>query len=354
MDTSAKKIINKYNYLKPYQQNILHKFINQFIAINFIDIGSISAEGMVCRSCGAAFFVKNGTYKENQRYKCKACGSTQFKDANTPLYNLKLKDKWTDFVYIMLDKEQAMTTEKISKLLDFDKKTAQRWRHKFLSSLNEVNPLELEEEVEIDEVYLKFCVKGVIGKEKYKKYFFYGSNSNLESELRKKEKIMEREKYQSIFLCMHNRKSDFDFLPIKIQKKGIVSKKDLERIMKKIDLSKKTVITDKETSMLSYMNTLDNVNHLTFRSSDIKKGILKNKKVHNNNINNTMRLLREWLKVFKGVSTKYIWNYLKWFRFLNLFKVFKTKQMIKYSVSDKNSYPRFKNIFKTYEQFVYI
>ncbi|MEA3497268.1 MAG: IS1595 family transposase [Bacteroidota bacterium] len=349
-----KDIINKYKYLKLYQQKILLKFLNQFLSINIIDTGSISAEGMICRRCGADFFVKNGTYKNNQRYQCKACGSTQFRDANTPLYNLKLKDKWSDFVYIMLDSEQPMTNERISKVLDFDKKTAQRWRHKFLSSLNEVNPLELDEEVEIDEVYLKFCVKGVIGREKYEEYFFYGSPDNVESELRKKEKKMIEEKYQSIFLCQHNRMGDFDFSPIKIQKKGIVSKEDLERVMKELDLSKRTVITDKETSMMSYMNTLDNVNHLTFRSSDIKKGILENKKVHNNNINNTMMLLRGWLKVFRGVSTKYIWNYLKWFRFLNLFKLFKTRQMIGYSLSDKNSYPRFKNIFKTYEEFVYI
>ena len=354
MDTITKNIINKYKYLKPYQQKILLKFINKFLSINIIDTDSISAEGMVCRVCEADFFVKNGTYKSNQRYQCKACGSTQFRDANTPLYNLKLKDKWTDFVYIMLDREQPMSNRRISEELEFDIKTAQRWRHKFLSSLNEVNPLELEEEVEIDEVYLKFCVKGVIGKEKYEKYFFYGSPDNVESELRKKEKKMQKEKYQSIFLCQHNRMGDFDFLPIKIQKKGIVSKEDLERVMKELDLSKRTVITDKETSMMSYMNTLYNVNHLTFRSSDIKKGILENKKVHNNNINNTMMLLREWLKVFRGVSTKYIWNYLKWFRFLNLFKLFKTKQMIEYSLSDKNSYPRFKNIFKTYEEFVYI
>ena len=356
METLTKDILNKYETLKPFQQKRLVKFLNQFLSINIIDADSISLAGMVCRKCGSDYFVKNGTHKGSQRYKCKnpTCNSTQFGDANTPLYNLKLKDKWSDFVYIMLDSEQPMSNAGISELLEINIKTAHRWRHKFLSSLNEVNPLKLNKEAEIDEIYLRFGVKGVIGKEKYEEYFFYGSPDNVESELRQKEKKMIEEKHQSIFLCLHNRMSDFDFLPIKTQKKGIVSKADLERVMKEIDLSKKTIITDKETSMLSYMKTLDDVNHFTFRSSDIKKGILKNSKVHNNNINNTMMLLREWLKVFRGVSTKYMWNYLKWFRFQNLFKVFKTKEMIEYSLSDKNSYPRFKNIFKTYEEFVLI
>lgn len=354
MESETENMLGKYETLKPFQQKRVLKFLNEFLAINIIDTYSISNEGMICRKCGANFFVKNGIPTGKQRYKCKKCNSTQFGDANTPLYNLKLKDKWSDFVYIMLDEEQSFSNVGISKLLEISVKTAQRWRHKFLSSLNEINPLELDNEVEIDEVYLKFGVKGVIGKEKFEKYYFYGSADNEESALRKEEKKMIKENYQSIFLCLHNRMGDFDFSPIKIQKKGIVSKADLERTMAELDLSGKTVITDKESSMLSYMKTLDSVNHQTFRSSDIKKGILENKTIHNNNINNTMMLLRKWLKKFNGVSTKYMWNYLKWFRFLNLFKVFKTKEMIKYSLSDKKSYPRFQNIFKTYEEFIYI
>ena len=125
MKTQTKDIITKYESLKSFQQNRLLKFINQFLAINIIDTGSISLSGMVCRTCGADFFDKNGIHKGNQRYKYKneTCCSTQFGDANTPLYNLKLKDKWSDFVYIMLDSEEAMSNCSISELLEINIKT---------------------------------------------------------------------------------------------------------------------------------------------------------------------------------------------------------------------------------------
>ncbi len=124
--------------------------------------------------------------------------------------------------------------------------------------------------------------------------------------------------------------------------------------MKDFDFSDKTILTDKESSMIAYMKTLKSVNHLTFKSSDMKKGIIENKKVHNNNINSMMAKANFWFKNFHGVSTKYLENYVKWFRFKNLFKKFKFEKLIEYSLFDKESYPRFQNLFKTYTEFVYI
>ena len=355
-----KSMFDKFSNLKSYQQQKIVDFLQRFSVINLIDTNFIANKDMYCRKCSSTLFVKNGTFtrkesaKKIQRYKCKQCGCTQFGDANTALYNLKKKDKWTDYVYLMLDKAIPLSAVSISKSIDVSNRTGFRWRHKFLSSLNQSKPFSSEEEQEIDEVYFRFCVKGTIGKEKFETYIAPGHPDNIENKLRKKEKRMQAESHQAIFLCRHNRMGDFDFNPIKTLKKGLVSEADLKRVMKDFDLSKKTILTDKESSMCAYMNTLEDVNHLTFRSSDIKKGILENKNVHNNNINSMMSRLNNWFKFFHGVSTKYLENYLKWFRFKNLFKSFKIKQMLEYSLTDRESYPRFQNLFKTYEIFVYI
>jgi transposase-like protein len=351
MEKEQEGINKKFQELKPYQQKTVARFLDNFSMLNDLNLVSISSEGMICRKCGTNHFVKNGWSNGVQRYKCKACRSTQFHDANTPLYNLKLKDKWTDFVFIMLDNERSKNSISISEELDISFKTAFRWRHKFLSSLNNVNNIELSEETELDEIYLPFTVKGVLGKEKFDVYIAPNHSDNIESEFRIEEKMMEEESYQSIFMCIHNRKQDFDFIPIKHQKKGVVSEADLTRIMQEIKLSGKTVITDSETSMKSFLNKIGDVNHLTFKSSDIKQGKLEEKIVHNNNINNTMMLLNKWLKDFFGVSTKYIWNYLKWFRFIRKFEIFKMKEMLRFTLSDKNSYPRFKSLFDDYVTF---
>lgn len=353
MEKEQQHIIERFNELKPYQQKTVSHFLENFHTINALDVSSLSSEGMVCRKCGETSFVKNGKTNGIQRYQCRACKSTQFHDANTPLYNSKRKEKWADFVFIMLDAERPKTVKSISAELDINPKTAHRWRHKFLSSLNRVNNVELQEESELDEVYFSVTVKGVIGKEKYDVYIAPNHIDNVESAFRVEEKKMEEEHYQSIFLCMHNRHQDFDFIPVKIQKKGIVSEADLTRVTQSIELNGKTIITDSEPSMRAFLNKIEDVNHLTFKSSDMKQGIMKEKNVHNNNINNTMMLLREWLRSFHGVSTKYLWNYLKWFRYTRQFAISKMKEMLRFTLLDKQSYPRFKDLFNDYVSYVY-
>ncbi len=351
MKENSTSILNKYESLKDYQKAQFKDFLIKLIGINSVDAGAIAAKGMVCRKCNGERFIKNGTIKGVQRYQCKKCKSTQSHDANTPLYHLKLKDKWVDFMHLMLDNEMASTCKNISKKLAINVKTAHYWRHKMLSSLQQSNPLEINEEVELDEVYLRFNVKGVIGKEKFDCYQA-DSHNNIESKLRIEEKKMVEEKHQAVFVCAHNRAGDFDFVPIKIHKKGSVSAVDLKNAMADFELTGKTVITDKEPAMKLFLDEIKEVNHLTFKSSDVKDGVIQTKNVHNNNINNTMMLFKDWMRKFNGFSTKYIMNYLKWFRYVRLFEVYKIKEMVNFSLLDKESYPRFKNIFLNYEAFV--
>jgi len=253
----------------------------------------------------------------------------------------------------MLETKEHQSCRQIAEKLGINIKTAHNWRHKMLTSLNELHHLEVEAEIELDEVYLRFCVKGRIGKEKYTEYYGSKHPSNKENELRKEEKKMEKESYQVIYMCEHNRNNDFNFSPIKIQKKGVVSEDDIERVLASADFKEKTVITDSEPSLRTYFKKQDNVEHLTFKSSDIKQGILKEKAVHNNNINNTMMRLRSWMAGFNGVSTKYLNNYLKWFRLINLFSLEQVKSFVKETIMDKKLYKRFRDIFLNYKNFVF-
>jgi hypothetical protein len=257
----------------------------------------------------------------------------------------------------MLDKDQPHTCQKICELLDINIKTAHQWRHKLLTALSEVEPIGDSQEIELDEIYLPFCVKGRIGKEKYDKWYGENHPRNVESALRKEEKRREEQQYQTIYLCTHNRNSDFCFSPIKIQKKGVVSQGDLKRVAP-ANLSKKTIITDSEPSMRAFLKNYPDVNHQTFKSSDIKQGIMEETGVHNNNINNTMMRLKKWLQTFSGVSTKYQQHYLNWFRFQNLFTGFdfdglNINKVVNKTLTDKNAYNNFKNIFVSYGLFFF-
>jgi len=58
----------------------------------------------------------------------------------------------------MLSNEKPLSCVKMSKTIKVGVKTVHAWRHKFLAALNEVNPLKNKDEVELDEVYIPFCV----------------------------------------------------------------------------------------------------------------------------------------------------------------------------------------------------
>ncbi len=340
--------------LKQYQQEIIFRLIGKYKQLNSIDLQEeVSGFPMKCRKCGHDHFVKNGHFNEQQRYMCKKCRATQFPDANTALYNLKLKDKWVDFVAIMLEKDHATSCIAISKELHINEKTAHQWRLKMLSCLNEHQGIQIGCELELDEVYFPFCVKGRIGKEKFDTYIKEHHPDNVESDLRLKEKKMEQDKHQAVCIIKHNRNKDFSFETIKILKKGNVSKSDLARVLKDTDFTGKTVITDSGRPLIAYFKKQQNVIHQTFKSEDVKQGRIIKKNIHNNNINNTMSHLREWLKKFKGVSTKYLGNYLKWFRLKNIFNVDNAKSFLLDYVSDRSLYSRFLDIFKIYKQFVF-
>lgn len=345
-------LLSQIEKLKSYQQERLQKIIDDLSVINNIDTEDITLKDMVCRHCSHSDFVKNGhSPGGHRRYKCKKCGSTQCADANTALYQLKLKEKWADFVFIMLDTESKNTCQGIADKLDINVKTAHSWRHRFASSVEKTIPLELSDELEADEIYLPFTVKGVIGKEKYDEWYGPDNPKNLESAFRIQEKNREENQHKSICLCVHNRNGDFNMYPIKAQKKGIVSEADLTPLFENIDLKDKTVITDSEPSMKASLKKIEGVNHLTFKSYEVKQGVMAQKNVHNNYINGTVSLLRDWLKQFRGVSTKYIDTYLKWFRVSRLFELDSIKKFVKYTLVDRTAHQEFCGIFDKYQKF---
>jgi len=350
-----KELVVQLEGLKPYQRRMVEEFLKTMSGVNNIDTQHISNGTMVCKSCGAHEFSKNGTTNGCKRYMCKKCRCTQFADGNTPLHYLQLKEKWPDFVYLMLDSQKPKSCTAMAKELDINYKTAFRWRHRLLSAFNKVAAIELLEETELDEVYFPLCVKGVLGAEKFDEYHGVDHPDNIESEFRIEEKFKEEENFQSVYLCVHNRQGDFDFAPVKVCKKGTASEKEIEKAVVdlNLDLTAKTVITDKEPGMKAFLKSKEDINHLTFKSSDIKSGIMEERNVHNNHINNVAMQLRKWLGSFVGVSTKYLLNYLKWYRFIKKFEIFKLEEFVKHSVMDRQARIRYLNTFGTYVQFVH-
>lgn len=328
---------NVLSKLKPHQKQELLASINQFLANN--KITPFTKTDLSCPNCSSKTFVKNGLFDSKQRYKCKGCSYSFSSTSDTSIHHIHKTDLWSDFIYLLLSSPIPLTLKELSEKLCISTKTAHVWKHKFLSSINEAEQIELNNCIEMDEVYLPFCVKGKRGYEK-------------SSTLMKHEDDLMKGSYNTLFLCFHNRNNDFDFYPLKVQKKGHVSEETVKNVIEKFKIERDTiVITDSAKSSINYFSTRTDITHQTFKSGDKST---QTRFLHNNNINSVMSIYKDWIKRFKGYSTKYIWNYLKWFRFHRKFNDLNLDVMVSNSVLDIKANIRYLLIPKYYEKFIEI
>jgi hypothetical protein len=65
-----------------------------------------------------------------------------------------------------------------------------------------------------------------------------------------------------------------------------------------------------------------------------------------------MMRLKNWLKDFFGVSTKYLSNYLSWFRFRDSLELDNIRPMVVKSVMGKDSYEKYQKVFLDYSDYL--
>jgi transposase-like protein len=82
----------------------------------------------------------------------------------------------------------------------------------------------------------------------------------------------------------------------------------------------------------SHKSYIQFANDLSFEHKRIKRGKHKEGIYHIQHINALHSNLKKWMNRFNGVATKYISNYIKWFKWLKLFdtekEVIKAKNFI--------------------------
>ncbi len=59
-----------------------------------------------CSRCGSSNYIRYGSYKKIQRYKCKECGRTFSKATNSLWsYSKHSFSKWIEFIELMMEKK---------------------------------------------------------------------------------------------------------------------------------------------------------------------------------------------------------------------------------------------------------
>jgi len=194
----------------------------------------------------------------------------------------------------------GFSVRKTAKICNVHNNTAFRWRHRFLENLKSIKADHLQGIVEADETYFLRSEKG---------------NKNLTRIPQKRGgKAAKRglsEEQVCVFISRDRNKNTFDRIFDSFTAKNLT-----EEFLNIMD--KDALFCSDSKSVFKKFVKENNISHGVLNSSKgerVKKGI-----VHIQNVNSYHSKLKDWMSRFNGVATKYLENYLSWYRGLDEFK----------------------------------
>lgn len=262
--------------------------------LNTEEMDSSTDKVIYCPKCGSFHSVKNGKVKGHQRFICQDCNQ-HFTEYRNTIFNLTKKNiqLWKSYIKMMFD---GYTIKQIANELDICIQTSFRWRHKILSVLeNKFMNDTLSGIVEVDETLILFSHKGqridgVKGRKRGGKATKRGQSNQQ----------------KGILVAIDRKKNVIS----EIYGSGKISTKEVNNILNGRIKKKSVLVAD---GCRAYDKFADENNfELVKIGEEKKKGIY-----HINNVNNYHSLLKEFLRGFKGISTKYLHKYLAWYKFVN-------------------------------------
>lgn len=247
-----------------------------------------------CPHCSSENIVKYGKYKGKQRFMCNSCKKTFNDFTNSPLSNSrKPKELWLEYIRCMV---LRLSLRKISKKLVINLATSFFWRHKILEAVKASLGLGLVQGVvEADEIYLRLNFKG------NHKNFTLPRPANHTGE--KYKAFISDEK-----VCIAGALDNGGSIIMDLMCLGRMSYIYLSRFYKGHINAGSVICTDNKLSYIKFAKDLN----------------LKHKRIIAGNYNDTHYTIKHvkslkckfimWLRIFQGVATKYLSNYIYWFK----------------------------------------
>lgn len=276
--------------------------------------------GINCPHCNSIKIIGYGKYRNRKRYLCKECGKIFNDLTGTPMSGTHYLEKWKDYLNCMIE---GKSLRKIVEQLDIALQTAFDWRHKILAAFEQIGCAKLEGIAEADETFFLYSEKG----NKHIK----DRNPRKRGGKAKKRGIS-NEQVPVITSC--DRK---DNLIIGVAGFGRVSTTEVERVLGDFIDNNTTLCTDEHLSYRAFAR----MHNINYESINLSKGQrIKDKIYHIQNINSCHSRLKTWIRRFNGVATKYLSNYMNWFRMLektkNNFK--RLQDLLNFSLIRKEIY----------------
>lgn len=287
-----------------------------------------------CPHCESLKYYKYGKDKDSMRFKCKECNRTFTEYTGTWLAGLHKKDLVNDYLDLM---HQQKSLDKIKTALQINKKTAFDWRHKILSSFEEVEKSKFNGIVESDETFFLQSDKG---------------NRRLDRIGRKRGGSSSKRGIsddQVAVIVTADRKGTLD---LSVATMGRIEKKDIENAIGKRIAEGSILCTDGHVSYKGFAQD-NNLSQVVLRA-DLKQYV-KHGVYHIQNVNSLHNQIKRWIDLtFWGVSTKYLQNYLNWYRIQQTFRksISAEKDIVNCSTDDMLTLERFRQINERYKNLI--
>ena len=250
-------------------------------------------ESRQCPHCGTPGAISRGKARGLRRYQCKGCNKTFNAATGTPLSGLHRKDKWLAFGTCLSD---GLTVRASAERCKFAVNTAFRWRHRFLTTDNP-KARKLTGIVEVDETYVLQSQKG---------------ERNLERKARRRggkarKRGLSDEQVPVLVAADRSGTTVSAVLPA-------VNADTLQSAIEPVVDDDIVLVTDGHRAYPPCAAALG-VRH---EALNLSGGERVRDAFHIQTVNNRHSQLKDFLRRYRGVATKYLDNYLRWFQRLQL------------------------------------
>jgi transposase-like protein len=282
-----------------------------------IPINVNNREEIICPDCGSSSIVKNGTFDNKQRYRCKSCGKTFTTTTGSIRHISKSSEKTWDRVLNGMIEDH--TNSEISEDCSISPSTVHIYRHKVMRQiLTYMKGQSLTGIVEADEFYNLPNFKGsknhefCFGKETREvnnipDYKRYGLKSNTEIRSIKMQRGLSRDKVCYSTAISHD--NSFCGKPVNW---GNISFKDIQSTLLKSLTPKAIFVGDRSKTNQNFINTYGFENHLLVPDGEARYGELYNLQ----KINNFHSKMKNRIRSNRSFATKYAEEYMAWFAWL--------------------------------------
>ena len=246
-----------------------------------------------CPHCGAGGAVKRGKARGLRRFRCKECGRTFGALTGTALSGLHHKERWLSFGASLAEGE---TIKASAARCGIAPSTAHRWRHRFLAAVRQA-PDRLAGTVEADETFVLESRKGErkLGRKPRRR----GGKA--------RKRGLSREQVPILVAADRGGETLSHTLPA-------LNADSVKEVLEPVLARDALLVSDANRCYPPVAAALD----VPHESINVSAGERIRGALHIQTVNSRHSQIKGFLRARRGIATKYLDSYLRWFHLIEL------------------------------------